>query len=118
MAGETAAGFFLGGGGAGLILEKRATVLNVAGVEGEGAGREAPPKLTGFPSISDLPRAVAAVDVAREAMLGSFTHRETEEPMADERMRSGDTICVVWWTRTCHVGFMFVGFDWCATEDV
>jgi hypothetical protein len=65
-AGETAEGFGLG---AGFFLEKRATVLNVAGVDAAGeADLVAPLKLRGFPSISDTPREAAALDAAREAI--------------------------------------------------
>lgn len=59
------------GGGAGFFLEKRATVLKVAGLEGVGADLAATLKLRGFPSISDTPRDAAAVDAAREAISGS-----------------------------------------------
>ena len=65
-AGETTAGFGLG---AAFFLEKRATVLNVAGVDAGGtADLVAPLKLRGFPSISDTPREAAALDAAREAI--------------------------------------------------
>ena len=66
-AGETGAGFDLGGGAA-FFLEKRATVLKVAGLDGVGADLEAPLKLRGFPSISETPREAAAVDAARGAI--------------------------------------------------
>jgi len=62
LAGDTAAAFFLEGGAA--FLEKRATVLKVADVDGDGADLVAPLRLTGFPSISDI----ATVEAAREAM--------------------------------------------------
>lgn len=65
-AGETAAGLALAG--AAFFLEKRATVLKVAGLEAEGAVLEAPEKLRGLPSISETPREEAAVVAAREAM--------------------------------------------------
>lgn len=65
-AGETAAGLALGEA---FFLEKRATVLKVAGLEGEGAVRVAPEKLRGLPSISETPREGAAVVAAREAMM-------------------------------------------------
>jgi len=64
LAGDTAAAFFFGGGGAAFFLEKRARVLKVAGVDGDGADLVAPLRLTGFPSISDI----ATVEAAREAM--------------------------------------------------
>jgi len=66
LAGATAAAFL---GGAAFFLEKRATVLKEAGLEGDGAGLVAPLRLIGFPSISDMPRDAAAVEAAREAML-------------------------------------------------
>lgn len=65
------------GGDLGFFLEKRATVLKVAGVEAVGAGDLATPlKLRGFPSISDTPREAAALDAAREAI----TPRKRTEP--------------------------------------
>jgi hypothetical protein len=67
LSGETATGLDLGGGAA-FFLEKSATVLKVAGLEGVGADLAAPLKLRGFPSISDTPREAAAVDAAREAI--------------------------------------------------
>ena len=55
-------------------MEKRATVLKVAGLEGDGADLVAPLKFRGFPSISDMPREVAAVEEAREAIIGNFNN--------------------------------------------
>lgn len=69
LAGVTATGFFLGG--AAFFLEKRATVLKVAGVDGDGADLMAPLRLTGFPNISDI----AAVEAAREAIMFSKPHK-------------------------------------------
>ena len=58
------------GGAAAFFLEKRATVLNVAGFDSVGADDHAPPlKFRGFPRISDTPREEAAVEAANEAML-------------------------------------------------
>lgn len=54
--GETAEVFCFGGGAAAFFLEKRATVLKVAGLEGDGADLVTPLKLMGLPSISDMPR--------------------------------------------------------------
>lgn len=102
LAGDTAAGFFFGGGGAAFFLEKSATVLKVTGVDGDGADLVAPLRLTGFPSISDI----AAVEAAREAM---FSKGENEEE---------DTICMVWWMCTCHVGFMILSSHWFACNNV
>jgi len=66
-AGATAAGIDLG---AAFFLEKRATVLNVAGFDVVGgADLVAPRKLRGFRSISDTPREAAALDAAREAIV-------------------------------------------------
>lgn len=59
LAGETAAGLDLGA----FFLEKIATVLKVAGLEGDGADLDAPVKLRGLPSISETPR-----EAAREAI--------------------------------------------------
>lgn len=93
----------MGGGGAGLFLkEKRATVLKEAGVEGDGAGRVAPPNATAFPSISDLAR---AAEVAREAIIDrreeAFRDRETlkQRVSEDERCvceKAGDMKVVSW----------------------
>lgn len=70
LAGET--GFDLEGGAA-FFLEKRATVLKVAGFDAVGADLVVPLKLRGFPSISDTPREAAAVVAASEAILiGGF----------------------------------------------
>lgn len=70
LAGETVEGLDLGGG-AGFFLEKRATVLKVAGLDAFGAGDlTALLTLRGFPSISFTPMEAADVDAAKEAMLG------------------------------------------------
>lgn len=63
LAGATAAGLDLGAGAAGFFLEKRATVLKVAGLEGVGADLDALVKPRGLPSISDTP-----IEAAREAI--------------------------------------------------
>lgn len=62
-----AAGFDLGGGAA-FFLEKNATVLNTVGLDGVGANRAAPANLSGFPSISEVPKEAGAAVAAREAM--------------------------------------------------
>lgn len=68
LAEDTADGLGFGAGAAGFFLEKRATVLKVDGVDGEGADLEELLKLRGFPSISETPREAAAVEAAREAI--------------------------------------------------
>lgn len=118
--GATAADFDFGGGAA-FFLEKRATVLHVAGLDAvEAAVLVAPLKLRGFPSISDTPREAAAVDAAREAIslcckvfLESFASQEllfwlTNVIMDDRLIEKGDTINLSWWMWTCHVGFIFM----------
>lgn len=67
-AGETAEGLGFGAGAAGFFLEKRATVLKVAGLDGVGADLDELLKLRGLPSISETPREAAAVEAAREAI--------------------------------------------------
>lgn len=62
--GAAAAGLDLGAGAAGFFLEKSATVLKVAGLDGDGADLDAPVKLRGLPSISDTPN-----EAEREAMI-------------------------------------------------
>lgn len=81
LARETAAAFCLGGGGAGFFLENRATVLKVAGLDGDGgADRAAPVKLRGFPIISETPR---------EAMLGNLSETTRAKSLTnDGRERS------------------------------
>ena len=66
-------------GGAGAFLEKRATVLKVAWLEGDGADLVAPLKFRGFPSISDVPREVAAVEATREAIIGNLNNSGEED---------------------------------------
>ena len=53
---------------AAFFFEKRATVLKLAVLEGEGAHLEELVKFRGFPSISETPREAAAVEAAREAI--------------------------------------------------
>lgn len=69
LAGETAEGLGLGAGAG--FFPKRATILEVTGLEAEdGDLAEAPEKLRGFLSISETPREAAAVEGAKEAMGG------------------------------------------------
>lgn len=64
-AGDTATALDLGA--AAFFFEKRATVLKVVGLDGDGAGLDAPPRLSLFPSISETP-----MEDAREAILRGF----------------------------------------------
>lgn len=77
LTGEAAEGFGLAGAAG--FFPKSATVLKVAGVEGEGADLEE--KLRGFLSISETPREAAAVEAAKEAMVGGIEGRKEERRM-------------------------------------
>ena len=87
-AGERTAALALAG--AAFFLEKRATVLKVAGLEAEGAVLVAPEKLRGFPSISETPREEEAA-AAREAMTLKFAGKLSLRSSEVETNYSG------WW---------------------
>lgn len=110
VSGVTTAGLALG---AGFFFWKRATVLNVTGLEAEGAVLEE--KLSGFPRISDTPREAAAVDAANEAILsGDGCRPKTFELVGLNmfvclmRIEKGEGLAKwkFWWIWNCHVGYL------------